>query len=188
METFSVLLCIWTKTTRNKNCSMKILPLRKKNLTLFRVGFPGASHGWGCKKVPLPNICHTYPAMMKLGSVILYLKKIHKTYRSRDTPWVLLASAIFHWKSATFVIPRNTDIDYILIILSNILVSFKAVLINMVAIFMMSVKLATLSLSKIKLFYNKGHDVIIFTHDVTSKILLHEWSLTIITDALIQML
>ena len=46
---------------------------------------------WGCsrmrvaKKAPLPKICHTYPAMMKLGTVIPYLKKIQKIYESRDT-------------------------------------------------------------------------------------------------------
>ena len=48
---------------------------------------------WGCsrirgeaKRFPLPKICHTYPAMMKLGTVIPYLKKIQKIYESRDTP------------------------------------------------------------------------------------------------------
>ena len=35
---------------------------------------------------PLPKICHTYPIMMKLGTVIPYLKKIQKIYESRDTP------------------------------------------------------------------------------------------------------
>ena len=30
-----------------------------------------ATQGWGDKKIPLPKICHTYPAMMKLGTVIL---------------------------------------------------------------------------------------------------------------------
>ena len=38
----------------------------------------------------------------------------------------------------------------------------------MVAIFMMSAKLATLGLLKIKLFQNKGHDFIICVHDVTN--------------------
>ena len=58
-------------------------------LILFRVGFFGAAHGWGrgrAKKAPLPKICHTYPIMMKLGTVIPYPKKIHKIYESRDTP------------------------------------------------------------------------------------------------------
>ena len=42
--------------------------------------------GQGKAKKPLPKICHTYPAMMKLGTIVAYLKKIQKTYESRDTP------------------------------------------------------------------------------------------------------
>ena len=41
----------------------------------------------------------------------------------------------------------------------------------MVAILMMSAKMATLGLLKIKVFWNKGYDVIIYVHDVTNKIL-----------------
>ena len=42
-------------------------------LTLFRMGFFGAAHGWGGGLFgpPLPKICHKYPTMMKLGTVIL---------------------------------------------------------------------------------------------------------------------
>ena len=53
------------------------------------MGFFGTAHGWGgtggCKKAPLPKICHTYPAMMKLGTVIPYLKKIKKKYMNHVT-------------------------------------------------------------------------------------------------------
>ena len=42
--------------------------------------------GGGKKAPPLPKICHTYPTMMKLGTVIPYPKKIQKIYESRDTP------------------------------------------------------------------------------------------------------
>ena len=45
------------------------------------------------------------------------------------------------------------------------------IIINMVAVLMISVKLATLGLLKIKLFWNKGYDVILFLHVVTNKIL-----------------
>ena len=31
--------------------------------------FRGCSQIWGAKKVPFPKICHTYPTMMKLGTV-----------------------------------------------------------------------------------------------------------------------
>ena len=41
----------------------------------------------------------------------------------------------------------------------------------MVAVLMMSAKLASLGLLKIKAFWNKGYDVIISIHDVTNQIL-----------------
>ena len=41
----------------------------------------------------------------------------------------------------------------------------------MVVIVMMTAKMATLGLLKIKLFLNKGYDVLIFAHDVTNQIL-----------------
>ena len=44
----------------------------------------------------------------------------------------------------------------------------------MVAILIMSDKLATLSLLEIKVSWNKGYDVIISVHDVTNKILLRD--------------
>ena len=49
--------------------------------------FRGCSRmGRGGTRVTIPKIYHTYPAMMKLGTVIPYLKKIQKIYKSRDTP------------------------------------------------------------------------------------------------------
>ena len=58
------------------------------HLTLYRMGCFGVAHGWGveAKRPPVAKICHTYPAMMKLGTVISYPKKIQKIYESRDTP------------------------------------------------------------------------------------------------------
>ena len=47
--------------------------------------FRGCSRMEGGKKAPIPKTCHTYPTMMKLGTVIPYLKKIQKIYESRDT-------------------------------------------------------------------------------------------------------
>ena len=51
------------------------------------MGIFRAAHRWGggAKRPPLPKICHTYPTIMKLGTVIPYLKKIQKMYVSRDT-------------------------------------------------------------------------------------------------------
>ena len=57
---------------------------------------------------------------------------------------------VFHWKSATFVTSRNTDIDCIASNSFNFFESLKVVLINMVAILMMSLKSLTLDLLKIK--------------------------------------
>ena len=44
---------------------------------------------------------------------------------------------------------------------------------NKVGIFMMSAKLATIGLLKIKNFSNKGYDIINFVHDVSIKFLSH---------------
>ena len=68
--------------TNNKN-------MRKPVLTLFRMGFFGAAQGWW-RGEPLPKISEIYPTMMKLGTVISYLKKFRKL-----TLGVLLTSAFF---------------------------------------------------------------------------------------------
>ena len=64
------------------------------------MGLFGAAHGcgWGCS---LRKICHTYPIVMKLGTVIPYVKKVQKIYEA----------AFFQRKSANFAISRNTYID-----------------------------------------------------------------------------
>ena len=50
---------------------------KRKNLILilFEMGIFGAVNRWGWGDL-LPKICSTYPAIMKLGTVIPYLKKI----------------------------------------------------------------------------------------------------------------
>ena len=37
------------------------------------------------KKGPFLKICHTYPTMMKRGTVISYLRRIQKIFESQDT-------------------------------------------------------------------------------------------------------
>ena len=49
------------------------------------MGIFGAAHGWVGQERPLPKICHTYPTVMKLGTVIPCLKKIQKIFKSCDT-------------------------------------------------------------------------------------------------------
>ena len=54
---------------------------------LFSMGFFGTAHGLGgLLGGGLPKISHTYPTIMKLGTVTPYLKKIQKLNKSRDTP------------------------------------------------------------------------------------------------------
>ena len=53
----------------------------------------------------------------------------------------------------------------------NFFESSKVVSLNIVEFLMMSPKLATLGLLEIKVFLNKGYDVIISICDVTNKIL-----------------
>ena len=113
----------WTKETFktvsfNLKSDSSFLLIRKEEwnnwyflpLTPFRMGFFRAAHGWA-----LPKICHTYPTMMKLGSVIPYLKKIEKIWITWHTLWLRLTSAFFHQKSANVVISRITDMDCILV-------------------------------------------------------------------------
>ena len=50
---------------------------------LFEVAHGGG--GGEGQKDPLPKICRTYLTMMKLGTVIPYLKKTQKKFESRDT-------------------------------------------------------------------------------------------------------
>ena len=70
-----------------------------------------------------------------------------------------LSAAFFHRKSAKFAVSTITDIDCILI--HNFQLQF----------WLMLAKMATLGLLKIKVFWNKAHDVIIFVNYVINKIL-----------------
>ena len=65
----------------------KALIYENYTLTVLTIGFFRAAHGWGvfCAPSPLPKIRHRYPTMMKLGTVIPYLRKIQKIHKSHDT-------------------------------------------------------------------------------------------------------
>ena len=56
-------------------CKQKVI---KDGLFEIAQGLGGGAKG------PLPKSCHTYPRLTKLRTVILYLKKIRKTYKLRD--------------------------------------------------------------------------------------------------------
>ena len=76
------------------------------------MGFLGAAHGWGGLFGPPSLKSVTHPTVMKLGTVIPYLRKILKIYKSHDTS--LLTHQFFHRKSVHFATSRNTDVDWVL--------------------------------------------------------------------------
>ena len=106
--------------------------------------------GGGAKRPPLPKICHTYPTMMKLGTVIPYLKKVQKRCESRDT------SLEFCWHQHFFTRIQLT-LRYQEIFYFTFSWVFKY----------------CYGLLKEKVFWNKGY-YIISVHDITNKILSHD--------------
>ena len=66
----------------------------------------GAAHGWEGKRSPLPKICQTYPAVMKLDTVIPYLKiyiYISKNYMNDMTyPLSFASISIFSAEISMF--------------------------------------------------------------------------------------
>ena len=71
-------------------------------LTLFRMGLFGTAHGWGAKKATLPKIYYTYPAMMKPGTFIPYLKKIQKNINRVTHPLSSADISIFSPEISNF--------------------------------------------------------------------------------------
>ena len=136
---------------------MSFLKLRT-HIVAFDVNPVKDGRFWGCsrigeweQKAPLHRFSHTYPTMMKLGTVVPYIKKIQKDiWITWHTLWVLLTSAFFHWKSANFAISANASYRLCMIISYDSFNFFN--LINMVTILMMSAKMATLGLLIIKIF------------------------------------
>ena len=66
------------------------------------------------KKIPLLKICHTYPTMLKFGTVIPYLEKIQKYINHVTHPLSSADISIFLPDSENYAISRNTDRDCIL--------------------------------------------------------------------------
>ena len=144
---------------------------RRKSLTLFRMGC--SQMEGGVAKRPLPKICHTYPTMMNLDTVISYLKKFQKLYESHDTPLGFCWHQHFFTGNQQIFLYQEIQkqIPFKYIIFLTFLESLKVVLINMATVLMMSAKMATPDLLKTKIFWKKGYDVIISDHDVISPIL-----------------
>ena len=124
--------------------------------------------GESAKKAHLLKFCHTYPITMKVGRYTLRKKDLKNIWIMWHTPWLLLTSPIFHCKSSNLAISRNKCIDCILMQFLIILTFRKIFLIKKFTVLTMSKKMATPGLLKIKLFWNKGCEVIIYVDDVTN--------------------
>ena len=141
-------------------------------LTLFRIGLFGAAQGWErvAKRVPIPKICHTYPTVMKLGTIIPYLTKTQK-HINHVTHLLSSADISIFLLEIIKKYGYTLHFDTYFLILLTFFRSFKVVLTNMIPILMMSAKLVILNLLKVKVFWNEGYDLIICVNDVTNKIL-----------------
>ena len=76
---FIIRIALWI--LKQSTCTFYASEMKRRSLTLFRMGIFRAAHGWrgwGAKGLPLPKIYHTHPTMTKLGTFIPYLKKIQK--------------------------------------------------------------------------------------------------------------
>ena len=104
--------------------------------------------------------------MMRLGTVIPYLKKIEKIYESRDTCHESCWHQQFSPEISKFCyIKKYTyrlhfDIKFLIIL--AFLEPLRIFLIKKVTSLMMPAKMVTPGLLKITVFWNKGYDVIIY--------------------------
>ena len=140
-------------------------------LTLFRMGIFWAVYGWVDKKNPsLKSVSHILQ-WWKLEQLYLILKRFekhmnHVTHTLNSAEISIFLGEISNFCDAMKYRYRWNFNGWFLI-LSTLMVAF----INLVAILMISVKLAILGLLKIKTFWNKGYSAIISVHEVTKKIL-----------------
>ena len=116
--------------------------------------------------------------MMKLCTVISYLKKIQKIHESRDTSHESYWHQQFFTGNQQILLYQEymyrLHFDTKFLILLTFLELSKIVLTKKVTILMISAKMATPDLLKIMAFWNKGYDVIIYAHEVTKKFKLRD--------------
>ena len=128
----------------------------------------------GQKSRPLPKICHTYPTMMKLGTLIPFLKRIQKYIKHVTDPVSSAYVSIFLPEISKFCCIKKFRYrlyyDTLFLIILTFFESWKIFLISVATILMRSAKMATLGLLKIKIFWNKGYDVIILSMTSSTKI------------------
>ena len=148
----------------------------------------GAWSGRGCKKAPPPSNPSHISYNDETGYTYTLPKENPKSiWISWRTPWVLLTWAFFDQNSSNFSISRNADIRntfwHIISNSFNLFWVFKDCISKHGNNLIMSTKTATLDLLKVKVFWNKDYDVIIFLHDVTknvyhkTQIILYMWSI-----------
>ena len=138
------------------------------------MGLFGAPHEWPTSPKSVTHICHNYETWHSYAIPKEDPKNIWIT-------WHLLSSAdisIFSQEISKFCYIKKYGYRFhfstwFLIILT-FLESLKIVLINMVTILIMSAKMATPGLLKLKIFWDKLYDVIISVHDITNEISSHD--------------
>ena len=88
-------------------------------------------------------------------------------------PLIFADISIFRQQLSVFVITGNTDksSNTLFLILLAFIKSLMLILINLIAILIMSAKLSTPGLLNINVFWNKGYAVKIFVYDFTNKFL-----------------
>ena len=81
-------------------------------LTLFARAFSGLlTDGEGIKSPPpLCNICHTYPTLMKPGTVIPYVKTMQKIDKSRGTPLAFCWPQHFFFGNQQFLLYQEIQV------------------------------------------------------------------------------
>ena len=120
-------------------------------MTLFRMGPFATAHGVVSHPPPKSSI---------------YMQEI---YKSRETSLEFCWYQHFLTGNQQLLLYQKMHANINSILIPNFYF-FNFFLINMVVILMVSAKLATLGLLKIKVFWNKGYHVIIVVHDFSSKI------------------
>ena len=118
------------------------------------------AHGWRGKKVPPPE--HLWHISYNDGTWYSYTlpkEDLKIIWIKLHTPWVLPTSAYFHRRLAILQYQEIQIYAVFWYIISNSFFELvKIVLIKMITILMMSAKIATLGLLKIKVFWKKGYD------------------------------
>ena len=142
------------------------------------MGIFGAAHGWGAKRPPLPKMCHRYPTMMKIGTVIPCLKKIRKIYELRDTHSEFCWHQHFFTGNQQILLYQEIQIQiafwYIISNSFNFSWVFKDFFNKPGYNFDDVSKLTTPGFLKIAVFWNKGYGVISHADGITKNILSHD--------------